>query len=102
MQEISRSLTIQQFCEAEGISLSQYYKMRRSGYGPDEMHVPNSDLVRIAPAAHQAWRERMTALAKSKSSQLERKRRADARTSTRRRAAAAPSVGKRKRAKATS
>jgi predicted DNA-binding transcriptional regulator AlpA len=48
------SETIQQFCEAEGISRSQYYAMRRDGWAPAEAWIGR--LVRITPEAHDQWR----------------------------------------------
>lgn len=73
------SKTIQQFCELEGLSPSSYYKMRRDGYGPDEIRVPGTEIIRITPEAHRAWRERMAKLSQSQASDLERKRRASQR-----------------------
>ena len=34
------SETIDEFCAVEHLSRSSYYKMRKLGYGPDEMVVP--------------------------------------------------------------
>jgi hypothetical protein len=51
------------FCQSERISRSQFFKMRREGWGPAEMHVGR--LIRISPAAKQRWRrqrERAAAL----------------------------------------
>jgi len=55
--------TIEDFCKSEKISRSEYYEMRRKGWGPDEMHIGR--LVRISPEAKQRWRrerERAAAL----------------------------------------
>jgi hypothetical protein len=54
--------TIPEFCVSEGISRSQYYAMRREGWGPDEMHVGR--LVRITPEAKQRWRRERERAAK--------------------------------------
>jgi len=54
--------TISQFCTSEGISRSQYYIMRRAGWGPDEMSVGR--LVRISPEAKQRWRRERERAAK--------------------------------------
>lgn len=71
-----RSKTIAEFCEAEGLSPSSYYKLRRMGLGPDEIRVPGLEIIRITVTAHREWRERMTKLSQSKQGELERERRA--------------------------
>ena len=69
------SKTIPQFCEAENLSASSYFKLKRLGLGPDEMRFPGTEIVRITPEAHRAWRERMTELSQTKQAELERQRR---------------------------
>lgn len=72
-----RSLTIAGFCAVETISKSYYFDLRRRGLAPDETRVPDSNLVRITPAARAAWHERMKTLAQSKDAGLERQRRTE-------------------------
>jgi hypothetical protein len=54
--------TIVEFCASENISRSQYYAMRREGWGPDEMYVGR--IVRITPEAKQRWRRERERAAK--------------------------------------
>src|SRR5205823_1001608 len=54
--------TIVEFCVSENISRSQYYAMRREGWGPDEMYVGR--IVRITPEAKQRWRRERERAAK--------------------------------------
>jgi hypothetical protein len=54
--------TIVEFCVSENISRSQYYVMRREGWGPDEMYVGR--IVRITPEAKQRWRRERERAAK--------------------------------------
>jgi len=53
-QSIDASKTIKGFCAAEKISRSEYYAMKREGWGPDEAWIGR--LVRITPEAHERWR----------------------------------------------
>jgi hypothetical protein len=48
-----RSLTIPEFCAAEQISESSYYKMKAQGLGPRELRV--NSVVRITPQARLDW-----------------------------------------------
>jgi hypothetical protein len=52
-----------QFCEAEGISLSTFHKLKRMGLAPEAKRFPGLALLRITHAARLAWRERMDQLA---------------------------------------
>jgi hypothetical protein len=75
---MEKSLTIAQFCEAESISKTYYYSLQERGDGPDELELPSSNgrvIKRITPQAHDAWRKRMLARAKSKAARLEAARR---------------------------
>ena len=54
-----RSLSIPEFCIAEGISKPLYHKMRNKGFGPDEMRVPGSSMVRVSPEARRRWHEKL-------------------------------------------
>jgi hypothetical protein len=46
--------SIRQFCEAHGISVDTYFRMRRAGLGPATMKVGARTLISIEAAA--AWR----------------------------------------------
>ena len=54
----SRSLSIDQFCFAENISPSAYYKMRNKGLAPEEQIILEN-IVRITPDLRRAWQVRM-------------------------------------------
>jgi hypothetical protein len=84
------SLTIKQFCVRETMSLASYYKMKRLGYGPREMVVPGTEIIRITPTAHREWREKLEARSRTEEAELERKRRADQRRAAGKTAAASP------------
>jgi len=70
-----RSQTIAEFCQHERISKTTFYKLRAAGLGPNELRLPNSAVVRITPEAREAWRVRMTEIAKTEAAQLEVERR---------------------------
>ena len=61
-----RTLSIEQFCEVEGLTRQQYLTMRYNGYGPHELCIrdelqpddPNV-LIRITPSARRAWHRRL-------------------------------------------
>jgi hypothetical protein len=46
--------SIEQFCQAHGISIDLYFKMQRQGLGPATMKVGGRTLISIEAAA--AWR----------------------------------------------
>jgi hypothetical protein len=46
--------SIEQFCQAHGISIDLYFKMQRQGLGPPTMKVGGRTLISIEAAA--AWR----------------------------------------------
>jgi hypothetical protein len=69
------SETLEQFCRAENLSKSSYYKIRKLGFGPTELRVPNTVIVRITAQARIAWHERMAELQQSKSAKLQAARR---------------------------
>ena len=48
------AFTINQFCAAENISRSLYYKLKAAGKGPREMHLGAA--VRISKEARADWR----------------------------------------------
>src|SRR5262249_30766241 len=68
---VERSLTVTQFCEAEAISESSYYKLKGLGLAPEEMSPPGlPGLVRITAAARKDWQERMATLDGTESAAL--------------------------------
>ncbi len=69
------SITIRQFCGLEQIGLTSYYKLKKRGLGPTETQVPNSNIIRISPAARLEWHRRMQELSASAAAELERARR---------------------------
>ena len=71
------SQTISEFSDAEGISLSQYFKIRRRGLGPDEFRVPGTKIIRITPEARADWHARMAVLQNGRAAKLEAARRRD-------------------------
>jgi hypothetical protein len=51
---MSGSDTIDDFCQSEQVSRSEYYAMQREGWGPARMFIGR--LVRISPPAKARWR----------------------------------------------
>jgi hypothetical protein len=51
------SLSIQQFCDAEGLSRGLYYKLKEDGKAPRELRV--AGIIRITHEARIAWRKKM-------------------------------------------
>ncbi len=84
------SLTIRQFCVRENMSPASFYKMRRLGFGPVEMVIPGTEIIRITPKAHREWRARLEQQGKTKEAELERQRRANQRRAAGKNAAASP------------
>jgi hypothetical protein len=70
-----RSMSRAEFCEAEKISLSTYFKMKKAGHGPAEKHFPGMALVRITAKARDEWHKNIEAWNKSKAARLENQRR---------------------------
>jgi Sec-independent protein translocase protein TatA len=66
-----RSLSIPQFCEAEGFGSGAYYKLKHLGLGPEELPIPGTNLIRITPEARRAWRKRMAEMAREQAAELE-------------------------------
>ena len=52
------SKTILEFCQAERISRSKYYKLKETGNAPDETRVDG--IIRITPESHNKWRRKHT------------------------------------------
>jgi hypothetical protein len=69
------SLTVAEFCKLEHISLATYYKMKRAGFAPAEIRIPNTNVVRITQTARAAWHQRMQELQHSRAAKVEAKRR---------------------------
>ena len=71
----NRTESIPEFCLAERISKSSYYKLKKLGLAPDELRPPGTAIVRITTQARTAWHLRMEELRKSQAAQLEGARR---------------------------
>jgi hypothetical protein len=84
------SLTIKQFCLHENMSPASFYKMRKLGFGPAEMVVPGTEIIRITPKAHREWRAMLEDRSRTEAAELERKRRAEQRRTAGKTAAASP------------
>ena len=63
--------SIEQFCQAHGISIDLYFKMRRQGLGPATMKVGGRTLISIEAAA--AWRRDREAASQEARHQLKAK-----------------------------
>jgi hypothetical protein len=55
------ALSIAKFCAVHGISRELYFKLKRNGLGPREMHVGSRVLISVEAAA--AWRRAREAAA---------------------------------------
>jgi predicted DNA-binding transcriptional regulator AlpA len=51
------SLSIQQFCDAEGLSRGLYYKLKKQGRTPRELRI--DAVIRITHQARIEWRRKM-------------------------------------------
>jgi len=71
------SLTIDDFCRAERISRSTFYKLKRLRLAPEETIVPGLALRRITAQARRAWHAKLDALQASEAAELERRRRVE-------------------------
>jgi hypothetical protein len=71
----SRSLTRQEFCLLEHMSLSTYHKLQRAGLGPDEIKFPGLAFVRITAEARREWHAKIEAQRKTQAAKLEDQRR---------------------------
>jgi hypothetical protein len=69
--------TIPEWCEGKRICPATYYKLKRLGLTPDELHVPGTNIRRITPEADRAWVARMAELTKTKEYKREAQRRTD-------------------------
>jgi hypothetical protein len=84
------SLTIRQFCVREHMSPASYYKMRRLGFGPVELVIPGTEIIRITPKTHREWRAMLEERSRTEAAELERTRRALQRSTAGKTAAASP------------
>jgi hypothetical protein len=92
------ALSISAFCQAEGMSRSTYYKLRRRGLGPEvtEVVLPAAPgekglmLVRISADAHRQWREKIAQMRASEAAELEAARAHAQRVAAAKLAAASP------------
>jgi hypothetical protein len=57
------------------ICVATYYKLRRLGLTPDELHVPGTNIRRITPKGDREWIARMGELTKTKEYEREAERR---------------------------
>lgn len=89
-----RSLTFEQWCEAEQISQGVGYKLKRLGLAPKFTHPPGTNIYRVSPVARREWHERMQKLATSKTAKLEAKRRSEIRRRAGKAAAASPNFNR--------
>jgi hypothetical protein len=48
--------TVGEFCVAHRIGLNTYYKLRKAGKAPDEMHPPGTKKVLITKESAARWR----------------------------------------------
>jgi len=87
---LEASITIKQFCVLENLSPASFYKTRKLGFGPAELVVPGTEIIRITPKAHREWRAMLEQRSRTKEAELERKRRADQRRTAGKTAAASP------------
>ncbi len=95
-----RNRTLAEFLDIERISKTTYVDLRRRGYGPRELRVPNSKVIRITQQAHVEWRQRMAELANTEAAQLEAARRRQQAVEAGKRAAQSPTHVSRRRSTA--
>ena len=57
----SYSYTIEEFCQAERISLSTFYKLKKLGLAPETICYPGGRVIRITAEARAAWQVMMRA-----------------------------------------
>jgi len=69
------AMTIADFCSRESMSLSTYHKLKKLGFGPDEIRIPGLSYIRITPEAYARWREKINSVQNSKEMNRERERR---------------------------
>jgi hypothetical protein len=69
------ALTISEWCRAKGICIATYYKLKKLGLTPAELHIPGTNITRITPEADREWIARMAELTKTKEHAREAERR---------------------------
>jgi hypothetical protein len=85
-----RSLTRQEFCHLERMSLSTYHKLQRTGHGPEEVKFPGMAFVRITSEARRDWHKTINELRQTEASKLEEARRRENASIAGKKAAASP------------
>lgn len=71
--EVERSFSIAELCEAENISAGTYFNLRREGLGPREIRFRST--VRITPDARREWHEKLRRHSATRAARLEQQRR---------------------------
>ena len=86
------SYSIREFCLAESLSPASYYKIRRQGFGPRELRLPGSSIVRVTADARREWQQRMATMNEEQAARLkvEREERAARQSLAGKRGAASP------------
>jgi hypothetical protein len=69
------ALTIPDWCRGKGICIATFYKLRKLGLTPAELHIPGTIIKRITPEADREWIARMAELTKTKQFEREAERR---------------------------
>jgi hypothetical protein len=72
LEDDEPSSSIPHFCELEDISLASYHKMQRDGYGPKEVRIPGTNIVRITASARREWHRWLEALPENEEIKAER------------------------------
>jgi hypothetical protein len=88
--ERSRPMSRAEFCAAENISLTTYFKMKKAGHGPAEEHLPGTAIARITAKARDEWHKNNEEWSKSEDAKLEEQRRILLATIAGKRAAKSP------------
>lgn len=86
------SYSIRDFCLAENLSPASYFKMRKAGFGPRELRLPGSSIVRVTADARREWQQRMAKMNEENAAKLdaEREERAARQSKAGKRGAASP------------
>ena len=88
---LEASMSISEFCLAEGISKTTFHKMRRLGKGPAEMVMPGTTVTRISHRARLEWQRHMEHLTATSTTIAKRRaKRAATNSKTGKLAAASP------------
>lgn len=66
-----RSLRLAEFRKAEGdMSAASFYKLMRTGFGPETTVIPGTSILVVTPEARRAWRKRIAKYNEEKASEL--------------------------------